>query len=461
MYAAVLCALRSRADRLSDDERQALRSVASWVSSVALMALVWRILPGDYLGPGWMVLALPVLELGLRRWPPDFRTQAYVIAAVGALRVLFFNVFPVQNDGPLLPRLALAGAALVAYLIAARVYISRRVEDRVMVDVTSASGTLFVLVALWALLPTVAVGPAWAAVALLLLEGGLIIDLPSVRAQAHVAAAAGATRLFLANFDVLGNTAGISHRLLSVVPVIVCHYYQWSRLRDAREQLRQWERGIERAYLYSAAALVVVLLRFELGRSLTVVGWSLFVLVLVALGQRWNNVDLRWQSYASAALTFFRSWTTDFWSPGTLEGMGGRVATGAFVIACFFVAQLLIPQSREDKTGLERHARLYYSLLATVLLTILLFHEVSGRLLTMAWGAEGVLLLTAGFPLRDRVLRLSGLTLFLVCILKLFVYDLRQLETLYRILSFIVLGLILLSVSWVYTRFRDRIQRYL
>jgi len=183
--------------------------------------------------------------------------------------------------------------------------------------------------------------------------------------------------------------------------------------------------------------------------------------VLVALGQRWNNVDLRWQSYAIAALTFFRSWTTDFWSPGTLEGTAGRVATGAIVIACFFVSQLLIPQSPKDRTGIERHARLYYSLLATVLLTILLFHEVSGRLLTMAWGAEGVALLTAGFPLRDRILRLSGLTLFLVCILKLFVYDLRQLETLYRILSFIVLGLILVSMSWVYTRFRDHIQRYL
>jgi hypothetical protein len=28
-------------------------------------------------------------------------------------------------------------------------------------------------------------------------------------------------------------------------------------------------------------------------------------------------------------------------------------------------------------------------------------------------------------------------------------------------LSFIVLGLILVGVSWMYTRFRDRIQRYL
>jgi uncharacterized membrane protein len=39
--------------------------------------------------------------------------------------------------------------------------------------------------------------------------------------------------------------------------------------------------------------------------------------------------------------------------------------------------------------------------------------------------------------------------------------DLRSLETLCRILSFITLGLILLGVSWVYTRLRDRLKAYL
>jgi len=82
-------------------------------------------------------------------------------------------------------------------------------------------------------------------------------------------------------------------------------------------------------------------------------------------------------------------------------------------------------------------------------------------MLTVAWGIEGLALLGAGFPLRDRVQRLSGLLLFLICVLKLFLYDLRELETINRIISFIVLGVILVSVSWVYTRFRDRIQRYL
>ena len=82
-------------------------------------------------------------------------------------------------------------------------------------------------------------------------------------------------------------------------------------------------------------------------------------------------------------------------------------------------------------------------------------------MLTVAWGVEGLALLGAGFPMRDRVWRLSGLGLLLVCILKLFVYDLRFLDTLPRILSFIVLGAILVAVSWIYTRFRERVERFL
>jgi uncharacterized membrane protein len=81
--------------------------------------------------------------------------------------------------------------------------------------------------------------------------------------------------------------------------------------------------------------------------------------------------------------------------------------------------------------------------------------------MTIAWSIEGVALLAAGFPLRDRVLRLSGLAILVGCIGKLFLWDLRNLDTLPRIVSFIVLGGLLVGVSWVYTRFREQVQRYL
>jgi len=123
------------------------------------------------------------------------------------------------------------------------------------------------------------------------------------------------------------------------------------------------------------------------------------------------------------------------------------------VIAIFWATML--------RRRLGSFFRIIFSLLATVLLGALIFHEVGGSILTVAWGAEAIVLLAAGFALRDRVLRLSGLALFLVCTLKLFFWDLRNLETLPRIMSFIVLGLLLVAVSWVYTRFRAQVQKFL
>ena len=90
-----------------------------------------------------------------------------------------------------------------------------------------------------------------------------------------------------------------------------------------------------------------------------------------------------------------------------------------------------------------------------------MYYEVQGNLLTIAWAVEGLVILALGFLVRDRTFRLSGLVLLLVCLLKVFLIDLRGVETLYRILSFIVLGAILLVVSFAYTKYREVLKRYI
>ena len=102
-----------------------------------------------------------------------------------------------------------------------------------------------------------------------------------------------------------------------------------------------------------------------------------------------------------------------------------------------------------------------HEVISGILAAALIYQEVSGSLLTVSWGAEALVLLGIGFAFRDRPLRLQGLALFMICVLKVFLYDMRNLETPYRILSFIALGLILLGVSWIYTRFREQLQKLL
>ena len=101
------------------------------------------------------------------------------------------------------------------------------------------------------------------------------------------------------------------------------------------------------------------------------------------------------------------------------------------------------------------------ALFGTVLIAAFLSKILRSSVTTVAWGVQGVVLLLAGFPLRQRCLRLAGLGLLLICVGKLFGYDLRHLDLPFRVLSFVVLGVILIGVSFAYSRFREQISRYL
>src|ERR1700683_3430129 len=83
-YAAILAALRSAPDRLENWERSAMERCGCWAVTGLLMALVWRVLPVPYVGVGWLVLALILLELRLRQMPSGLRRQAYLSACLGS-----------------------------------------------------------------------------------------------------------------------------------------------------------------------------------------------------------------------------------------------------------------------------------------------------------------------------------------------------------------------------------------
>ena len=75
--------------------------------------------------------------------------------------------------------------------------------------------------------------------------------------------------------------------------------------------------------------------------------------------------------------------------------------------------------------------------------------------LSSVWLLFSIALMALGFWRRDRALRLQAIALFGVAILKIFLYDLSFLETLYRIFSFVGLGVILLVVSYLYQRYKE------
>ncbi len=70
------------------------------------------------------------------------------------------------------------------------------------------------------------------------------------------------------------------------------------------------------------------------------------------------------------------------------------------------------------------------------------------------WMVYGGLLMAIGIWKRQRGMRMLSIVLLGIAILKIFIYDLSFLETLYRIFSFIGLGIILLTASYLYQKYK-------
>jgi hypothetical protein len=91
-YAFVQFTLRSAEDRFDGLERDTVRFVASLTASLGMAALVWKLVPADYLGVAWLALAVALFEAGLQDQPREFRWQAWIVALAGAGRVFVFDL---------------------------------------------------------------------------------------------------------------------------------------------------------------------------------------------------------------------------------------------------------------------------------------------------------------------------------------------------------------------------------
>ncbi|MBW3608529.1 MAG: DUF2339 domain-containing protein [Actinobacteria bacterium] len=139
---------------------------------------------------------------------------------------------------------------------------------------------------------------------------------------------------------------------------------------------------------------------------------------------------------------------------------GATLALGAAAAAALLGMRLL------GRTYIT-HARVHAALGATGAITLLYLASVAlvtafapgddaQLLLSGLWAISGLVALVTGLRRDDRALRLGSLALLLVTVGKVFLYDLSALTSLYRVGSFIGLGLLLLVAAATWQRMRPR-----
>jgi hypothetical protein len=219
--------------------------------------------------------------------------------------------------------------------------------------------------------------------------------------------------------------------------------------------------GKSRTYGYLGAALLAAVVLKEFRAELIGPAWLALAAALAAVALFWKLADFRWQAYALGSAATLSLVAVNGIHLAVYSGKAHWAPQVIGVMVLYGVA--LLAQQAAAQIGARERKLLQGSawVSGTVLLALLLKNLVPASSVTVAWGAQGVLTLAAGFFVRSMRLRITGLAVLAVCTLKLFFYDLRNLETLPRIMSFVLLGFIMIGASWVYTRYRGRIAKML
>jgi len=77
--------------------------------------------------------------------------------------------------------------------------------------------------------------------------------------------------------------------------------------------------------------------------------------------------------------------------------------------------------------------------------------------LSILWGVYSFLLISLGIWKQKKYLRISAIALFAITLIKLFFYDLTRLNTISKTVVFIVLGVLLLIISFLYNKYKYKI----
>jgi len=461
-------------------------------ATLMLSGLIWIHLPHALVAPVWMALGLILLEFGLRR-RGGHELQGYALMLLSTGAAVAVNVYgygldegaaaPSWLPGWIAPVVVAAG--LYYYFVRSR---DEAVRPKLLPwasDAASAVASLLVALATWRDLPSLGVAPVWAVLGLVLFEAAPRFQSPLLRTQAHVAMAAAFVRLFMANLVVDGDVAGISFRLLTAVPVVLIMIYlrfQTPGVSPVADQkglvaslLRREPMIATGLYSWGSAILVVMLFRFEFGRAHAVAAWAPLLLAMLYAGRRFDDRNLRFQSYVLGAYSLFRGWSTNIYLDGLWLGVDERLSTTMPMIVALVAASLLCRGTGKPATGepapagrivrmlnfAEYHAVTYFAALGAAFLGVLLYFELPADFVSIGLALEGLVVLVGGFVLRERGYRILGLLVLFATLVKAVFVDLAGVEEIYRIASFIVLGLILLLASVGYTRYRGLIEKYL
>lgn len=226
-------------------------------------------------------------------------------------------------------------------------------------------------------------------------------------------------------------------------------------------------------YIVLCFGYLALTIPLQFNQEWITISWAAMTLVLVVLSFRLQENAIRIFSLIVGIITFGKVLFYDSWSFHAIDFANFLNSTRLFnfaaAIIVFYVIAYLYYKNKDEFEDYEDYivkVNASYAIAATLLTTVIIWLEIwdtsiainAKKLWTsIAFILQAIIILGFGFSGKIKLFRIMGLLLFGMSIIKVFLYDLSNLETGYRIISFIVLGVIALLGAFLYNKYREYI----
>ncbi len=454
----------------------------SYLAGLLLVAAVWAVCPEPWLAVGLAALAF-LFAVMRDKWKiEEFSILASSFALLAFLRIIFadFSVIDVFYVN-LKEVISVSASAVLLYAASRWISFPSTGRNYRIPEIYTWVGTTIVALLAWYQLWPSSTALAWSLIGLLLFQLSFERQSTSLRLQSYLLFLESFFYVFFVNFNAEPLPGLLSPRLYVALPLAVLFYFVYERLEKPQPFL-SLDGRIRAAQLHCFMGTVTIAaaMRFEVSPDWIAAAWSALVLCFVLIAWKWGRRIFLGQALFISLAVLFRTIFHNFYQrsyfPAPSFWWGGWATVGSTIVLLFMALLVALrlklprPEASQVKTGffhrglgaLNRNPAQVVFFVFFILLTGLLFVELRAHgMTTVAWGAESVAVFLFSLSVKERSFRWSALTLLLVCVVKIVAVDVRGLAPRDRYLTFIGLGIALLMVSFLYTRFKETLRAYL
>ncbi len=432
-------------------------NVVTYIVQLAWMTKYGTDLPNQATTAG-LFLIVQVLLYGAAHWltvPRNAWEKQMIIAGTGVnllgFYVLFQDVIGATGSGREHYMTFFLAVVSIALAILSRVSKSRAH----LYAAYLIFGLSFLTIGFGELLSGPSLAMAWLVESLAIITIGSYLSSRLLRISGYVVTLIGIMTALpaIADGTQLRSVHIASGLVTGIVGAIAVMAAAWA-VQRRRSALPKEERWAPEVLLDGAVILGLATVFSHVYTPWVTPAWALIGAVLIILGQRRSSLN-GWLMGLTIIFSSLLQYTTvqqfDLIKSLHLHARFiGGILMSLFIFSAAFAGRHIV-----GRTSILRLAQEFLWWFGMAAVTLTLGFEVAPRLLSVAWGIEGIIFFGLGFGLQSARARRQGLVALIITMIKVYLIDIWSLARPYQILSFIILGAILLLIGYLYNRWRQ------